>query len=228
MPEGSGKVKQKLHKMFTGIIEQTGIIKDISRGSGTRRLCVHLSKKPESAKIGDSVSINGVCLSIIEIEKNHLSFDIMEETFKNTSFRRAKANDIVNVERSRAWKERIEGHFVLGHVDGARKIRSIKKDAGPPYVDIAVLPGDKIYLVKKGSLAIDGISLTVGALYESAVRVFLIPHTLRNTTLEYKKTGDEINVEFDILGKYVESNLLYGKNTSGAITGDLLRNNGFI
>jgi len=213
--------------MFTGIIEQTGIIKDISGGGGTHRLRVYLSKKQDSAKIGDSVSVNGVCLTIAGIEKHHLLFDIMEETFRNTTFRRMKTNDVVNVERSRAWKERIEGHFVLGHVDGARKVKSIKKDAHP-CIDIAILPGDRLCLVKKGSLAIDGISLTVGALYESAIRVFLIPHTLRSTTLKYKKAGDEINVEFDILGKYARSSLLYGKSALPAVTEDLLKNNGFI
>ncbi len=213
--------------MFTGIIEQTGIVKDLLRKGDTRRLSVYLSKKQDSVKIGDSIAVNGVCLSVVEIKKDHLLFDIIEETFRNTSFRRMKTNDIVNVERSRAWKERIEGHFVLGHVDGARKIRSIKKDARP-CIDIAISPGDNIYLAKKGSLAIDGISLTVGALYESVIRVFLIPHTLRGTTLKYKSAGDEVNIEFDILGKYVRNSLLYGKNESPAITGNFLKNNGFI
>ena len=213
--------------MFTGIIDETGIIKDISRKGDTHRLSVCLPKKPDTVKIGDSISVNGACLSVVGIEKNHLLFDITEETFRNTSLRHMKTDDTVNIERSLGWKARLEGHFVLGHIDGARKIRSIKKGAYP-HADITILPGDKIYVVKKGSIAIDGISLTVGALYESAIRVFLIPLTLRNTTLKYKKAGDEMNVEFDILGKYVRSSLLYGKNGSSAITGGFLKNNGFI
>ncbi|MGB2705304.1 MAG: riboflavin synthase [Candidatus Omnitrophota bacterium] len=213
--------------MFTGIIEETGIIKDISRKGDTHRLSVCLPKKPDTIKIGDSISVNGACLSVVGLEKNHLLFDITEETFRNTSLRHMKADDIVNIERSLGWKARLEGHFVLGHIDGARKIRSIKKGAHP-HMDITILPGDKIYVVKKGSIAIDGISLTVGALYETAVRVFLIPHTQSNTNLKHKKAGDEVNIEFDILGKYVKNRLLYGKNGSSAVTEELLKNSGFI
>jgi len=213
--------------MFTGIIEQTGVIKNISRSGYAHRLRIYLPKKPGAAKIGESVAVNGVCLSIVGIEKDHFLFDIVEETFEATTFRRAKTGDIVNIERSRAWDDRIEGHFVLGHVDGARRIRSIKKDAHP-CVDVSILPADKIYLVKKGSLAVDGISLTVGALYENAARMFLIPHTLRSTTLKYKKASDEVNVEFDILGKYVRNSVPYEKNVPPAITGTFLKNNGFV
>ncbi len=213
--------------MFTGIIEQTAVIKSIAGRGGARRLGVYFAKNPEAVKIGDSISINGVCLTITGVEKKYLSFDITEETFKNTTFRRAKINDVVNVERSRAWNDRVEGHFVLGHVDGSRKIKSMIMGHSP-YMDLAILPADRLYLAKKGSIAVDGISLTVGSIDESAVRVFLIPLTIRATNLKYKKTGDEVNIEFDILAKYTHNRLLYGKNSAGAVTESVLKNNGFI
>lgn len=213
--------------MFTGIIEQTGIVKDISIKGDTRQLSVYLSKKADSLKIGDSISVSGVCLSVVTFEKNNLIFDVTEETFKNTSLRRAKTNDIVNIERSLKREGGLDGHFVLGHVDGTRKIKALKKDSRP-YTDILIFPDDKPYVVKKGSIAIDGISLTVSEVYESAIRVFLIPHTLENTNLKHKKAGDEVNIEFDILGKYAQKRLLCEKNGSSRLTEEFLKNHGFI
>lgn len=189
--------------MFTGIIEKTGIIKGISKKMDTHRLTVYIKKELDSVKKGDSIAVNGACLTVVDIARNRLTFDIMEETFRNTSFRYMKNNDVVNIEKALLWQSRLEGHFVLGHVDRVGKLMAIKKYSRP-YIDVAVAPDDKIYVVKKGSIAIDGISLTIGEIYANMIRAYLIPYTLLNTNLKYKRRGDAANIEFDILGKYVQ------------------------
>ncbi|MFC1576434.1 riboflavin synthase [Candidatus Omnitrophota bacterium] len=213
--------------MFTGIIEETAIIEGISKKANTYRLALRFRKTPEEIKIGDSVSVNGACLTVVEIKNNVLSFDIMGETFRNTSFRYARNGNVVNTERSLKSQSRIEGHFVSGHVDAAKKIRSIKRVPNPS-IEVPVAPGDKRYVAKKGSIAIDGISLTIGDVREGSITAYIIPHTLESTNLKFKKPGDWVNVEFDILAKYVQDRPKGQKSVSPGVTEKLLKNNGFI
>ncbi|UCD55474.1 MAG: riboflavin synthase [Candidatus Omnitrophota bacterium] len=213
--------------MFTGIIEQTGIIKNLSKKKDIYRLDIYIKKNLDSIKAGSSVSINGVCLTVVDLRKNHVIFDIMKETFLNTSFRHLKNNDVVNIESSLKWAPRIDGHFVLGHIDRIQRIKSIEKHTRP-YIDVTLAPDDKIYIVKKGSIAIDGISLTIGEVYKDKVRAYIIPYTLKNTNLKYKKKGDPVNIEFDILGKYIHNSLLYKRDIKLVLTKESLKKNGFI
>ena len=213
--------------MFTGIIEQTGIIKNLSKKKDVYRSAIYIKKDLDSIVTGDSVSINGVCLTAVDVRKNHIIFDIMRETFLDTSFCHLRNNDVVNIERSLEWESRIDGHFVLGHVDRVQRIKAIEKHTHP-YIDVTIAPDDKIYIVKKGSIAIDGISLTIGEVYKDRIRVYVIPYTLKKTNLKYKKKGDPVNIEFDILGKYIHNSVLYKKDRHPALTKESLEKSGFI
>jgi riboflavin synthase len=213
--------------MFTGIIEQTAVIKNLSKKKDTCRLTIRVKKELEPVTIGDSVSVNGACLTVVDIRKNQLTFDIMRETFRNSSFSRIRINEVVNIERSLKASSRIEGHFVLGHIDKVQRIKSIEKRANP-YIDVTIAPGDKIFAVKKGSIAIDGISLTIGEVYKDIIRAYIIPHTLSSTNLRHKQKGDPVNIEFDILNKYMHKNMLCKKDKHPMLTEALLKKNGFI
>jgi len=211
--------------MFTGIIEKTGVIKDLSLKGDTRRLNIFLKDITGAVKRGDSIAVNGVCLTVVNVKGDLFSFDLMEESFKNTSFRYAKKGDAVNIERALAFGSRLEGHFVSGHVDGIRKIKSIKLH-DRPRMDISIGRSDKKYAVEKSSVAIDGISLTIAEAHENTIRLCMIPYTIRNTNLKLKKEGQWVNMEFDILAKYVQG--LNQKTGPGRLTEELLKSKGFI
>lgn len=190
--------------MFTGIVEETGFIKGFNRLRGVYRLRVGTAKDLAALKNGGSLSINGVCLTLVGMEKKELLFDVMPETFEKTSFRYLRYNDAVNIERALKFDGTIDGHFVSGHIDSAQKIKALRKGYNP-YLDVSIAKNDIAYIVKKGSIAIDGISLTIGEIYPGKIRIFLIPYTLLNTNLKYKKAGSWVNVEYDMLGKYVRN-----------------------
>ena len=208
--------------MFTGIITEIGKVKSlVSRGPGGR-LEIECSKTGEDLKIGDSVAVNGVCLSITEKNKT-LVFDVVGNTFTKTNLKRLKKGSKVNLESAMRMGDALSGHIVSGHVDAERRVKKNQKTSKGWIIDIGILPGDAKNIVDKGSVALDGVSLTVGEIHKSYFRVFLIPHTLGNTTLENKKSGDIINIEFDYLGKYAEK-----RSTGSNITMDKLGANGFI
>ena len=213
--------------MFTGIIEQTGSIVSLSKVRDRYSLCIAIPAMTQTFKEGDSISINGVCLTIVAVKNNQLRFDVSAQTYSTTTFCKAKAHDSVNIERSLLVQARLQGHFVLGHVDGIRKIISLKKGNQPKIV-IATTPHDRDRIVEKGSIALDGISLTIGEIGTDAITVYLIPHTLKNSNLKGKKAGDWVNVEFDILGKYVLKRIGNGQERSRVITNDYLKAKGFI
>ena len=187
--------------MFTGIVEGTGTIKRVLPMKDMHRLDVLVSCKLEGLKIGDSVSVSGVCLTVVEIEKTRLSFDVMNETISKTSLRYARPNAVVNIERALKMGSRLDGHFVLGHIDAVSRIERLRKESSP-YLDLMLSPEDTEFVVSKGSIAIDGISLTVGEVSKNTFKVHLIPYTLVNTNLKFKRALDVVNVEFDVLGKY--------------------------
>jgi len=192
--------------MFTGIIVGTGKVTKLEQKTKNRsaiQMTVDLGKYASGLKIGQSVAINGVCLSATKISKNKCIFEMIDETTKKTDLGNVKAGSTVNVERSLKVGDRLEGHFVLGHIDGVATITNIEKK--PKEVKIWFKVPKKLtkYVVKKGSIALDGISLTLVDVKKDIVSVCLIPHTINVTNFKSKKIGDKLNIETDVLGKYV-------------------------
>lgn len=194
--------------MFTGIIEGQGLVKKFDNKTKNRsaaKMKVDLGNLAKGLHIGDSVAINGVCLTATHISKNQAEFEMISETLKKTNLGTIKPGEKVNIERSLKVGERMEGHFVLGHVDGTGKIVKIKKLSKEIKIWIE-LPKDLIrFVVKKGSITIDGISLTLADVIKNKISVCIIPHTMKITNLGSKKIGDKVNIETDILGKYAIS-----------------------
>jgi len=192
--------------MFTGIVVGTGKVEKITKNTKNRtavKMTVNLGKHSKGLKIGESVALNGVCLTVTKISNNKGSFEMIDETTKKTDLGNLKTGNIVNIERSLKAGDRLEGHFVLGHVDGVATLKKIQKK--PKEVQIWFEVPKKLarYIVKKGSIALDGISFTVVEIKKNLVSVCLIPHTIQVTNFKTKKIGDKINIETDILGKYI-------------------------
>ena len=194
--------------MFTGIVEGTGIVKSISKIKSANRIAdkrieIDLGKLRRGLRVGDSVSVNGTCLTATSILKNTAFFEVVKETTQRTSLGLLKAGDLVNLERSLRINDRIEGHIVLGHVDGVGKIEEIEKIPSETKIWISVNKQTSSLLVPKGSIAVDGISFTIVDVNNELFSVALVPHTLAITTFKGKKKGDKVNIEVDILSKYV-------------------------
>ena len=192
--------------MFTGIIEGVGKIEKISKNTKNRsalQMTVNLGKYAKGLKIGQSVSLNGVCLTATKLTKSNCIFEMIEETTNKTDLGNLKPGDIVNIERSLRTGDRLEGHFVLGHVDGVGTIKKIQNKPKEVQVWFEVPKELSKYVVKKGSIAVDGISLTVVDIKNNLASVCLIPHTIEITNFKTKNVGDKINIETDILGKYI-------------------------
>lgn len=192
--------------MFTGIVEGIGKVKKISKITKNRsaiQMIVDLGKHSKGLKTGQSVALNGVCLTVTKLSKDGCAFEMIEETTKKTDLGNLKPGGIVNIERSLKAGDRLEGHFVLGHVDGVGIIKKIEKKPKEVQVWFQIPKNLSKYVVKKGSIAIDGISLTVVEIKNNMASVCLIPHTIEVTNFKTKKIGDKINIETDILGKYI-------------------------
>lgn len=191
--------------MFTGIIEELGSIEKIDNYKGLRLLTVQAEKAVTRTKIGDSIAVNGVCLTVVRIDRNRLSFEVMAETLNNTTLKDLKLKERVNIERALRFDERVGGHFVLGHVDGVGVIRNKRVIAQNTIFEISVVKDLFKYIVFKGSVAVDGISLTVGEVKGNTFSVYLIPHTLKKTTLGFKGHSARVNIEVDMLAKQLDS-----------------------
>ncbi len=192
--------------MFTGIVEGIGKIEKISKDTKNRsaiQMTVNLGKHAKGLKIGQSVALNGVCLTATKLTKSSCIFEMIEETTKKTDLGNLKIGGIVNIERSLKAGERLEGHFVLGHVDGVAVIKKILNKPKEVQVWFEVPKNLSKYVVKKGSIAMDGISLTIVSVKGTLASVSLIPHTIDITNFHTKKVGDKVNIETDILGKYI-------------------------
>ena len=192
--------------MFTGIITGTGKIQKIDNTTKNRsaiKLKVDLSKNSKGLKIGQSVALNGVCLSVTNISKNICSFEMIDETMKKTDLGNLKVGSLINIERSLKIGERLEGHFVLGHIDGVVTITKIEKKQKEVKIWFRIPKKLAKYVVQKGSIALDGISLTLVDVKKDLASVCLIPHTIKITNFRTKKIGDKLNIETDILGKYI-------------------------
>ena len=192
--------------MFTVIITGTGKIQKIDNTTKNRsaiKLKVDLSKNSKGLKIGQSVALNGVCLSVTNISKNICSFEMIDETMKKTDLGNLKVGSLINIERSLKIGERLEGHFVLGHIDGVATITKIEKKQKEVKIWFRIPKKLAKYVVQKGSIALDGISLTLVDVKKDLASVCLIPHTIKITNFRTKKIGDKLNIETDILGKYI-------------------------
>lgn len=210
--------------MFTGIIKEVGAVRGLGRSGGVGRLDIESGAIYKTAGTGDSVAVNGVCLTLTGRNKNILSFDVMDETLRKTALERLANNDPVNLEGAVMADGAFGGHFVTGHVDCVGRIREIKK-GGEFKLTIEVPIGFAHLFVEKGSVSVDGVSLTVSGIRDNAFDVYIIPHTLKSTTLGSKKTGDALNIEFDIIGKYCSR--FFEKSSASRINKSFLRSKGF-
>jgi riboflavin synthase len=192
--------------LFTGIVEGIGKVLKIQKSTTNRsavKMTVDLGKHSKGLKIGQSVAINGVCLTVTGISKSKCNFEMIDETTKRTDLGNLKVGGIVNIERSLKVGDRMEGHFVLGHVDGVGTIKKIEKRPKEIKVWFEIPKHLSRFVVEKGSIAIDGISLTVVDVKKNLASVCLIPHTVQVTNFQTRNVGDKINIETDILGKYL-------------------------
>ena len=207
--------------MFTGIIEETGKIDKIIRGGSTWKIRIACSKvlgSPDDpydvpTKIGDSIAVNGICLTVTDIGKNTFTADVMPETLSRTSLNGAAPGSPVDLERAMPAYGRFGGHIVSGHIDGTGKVVSVTKDGNAVWYEIKTTDDLMAQIVEKGSIAIDGISLTVASVSEGSFKVSIIPHTISETVLPFRKAGSVVNLETDIIGKYTRKFL--GEGSSG-------------
>ena len=218
--------------MFTGIVEETGTIKKIEKGTSSGRLTIEADKVLQGSKIGDSIAVNGVCLTITGMSGHLFTADVMAETIRRSSLGSCKTGSQVNLERAMAANGRFGGHIVSGHIDGTGEIESFVREDNAVWVTVKTPVKLLKYIIEKGSIAIDGVSLTVAYVDNRCFKVSLIPHTAANTILLSKKAGDIVNLENDIVGKYIEKLMHFDEQveedtkTTG-ISMDFLAKNGF-
>ncbi len=208
--------------MFTGLILEMGEISSFKKRSGGAILSLKANEVASTAKKGDSISVNGVCLTVVSKNNNTLSFDLSEETLRCTNLGSLKTGDIVNLEPSLRPDSKIGGHFVTGHVDAAGRIRSKVNIGDMMKVEIEAPSNVINFLVEKGSVAVDGISLTIVDILKDGFTVVIIPHTAKLTTIGFKGPGDTVNIEVDILGKYVARFLNRDKNRDSRFMNTLM------
>jgi riboflavin synthase len=189
--------------MFTGIIQERGTVQKIKRMSGITQLGIRSELISDSASVGDSIAINGVCLTVTSIDNRVMMFDVSGETMRSTNLGNLKQGESVNLEPALRPSDRLGGHFVTGHIDGTGIIRKITPSGGTTKIEITAPDEVMQYIVKKGSVAVDGISLTVVDVYRDSFTVVIIPHTGLVTTIENRKVNETVNLETDIIGKYV-------------------------
>lgn len=217
--------------MFTGIVEEIGTIKKVEKGAKSSKLTIEGKKIFEDLKLGDSVAVNGVCLTVTEYTKNTFTADVMNETISRSNLGDLKTGSRVDLERAMAADGRFGGHIVSGHIDGTGRIVKTEKDDIAVWYTIAADRKIMKYIIEKGSVTIDGISLTVARVTDTDFAVSIIPHTAKETVLGFKKPGDTVNLENDVVGKYIEHFLTFEdkavpeKNTG--ITKDFLLRAGF-
>ncbi len=212
--------------MFTGIIEEIGTVRRIEHGAKGARLTIQAKTVLEDTRIGDSIATNGVCLTVVSMTGDSFSADVMAESLRRSSLGTLQGGSPVNLERAMAANGRFGGHIVSGHIDGTGTIASQKREDNAVWVKIKTPAPLLRYIVEKGSIAIDGVSLTVAAVTDTDFSVSIIPHTGAQTILLGKKPGDPVNLECDVIGKYVEK--LTVPHKTGGISTNFLAENGFL
>lgn len=221
-----------MEALFTGIVEEVGEIRGIKKGEKSSILSIKANKVIEDVKLGHSICTNGVCLTVTNIYGNIFDADVMAETLRRSNLGELKVGSKVNLERALSAKGRFGGHIVSGHIDGVGKIVSLEKEDNAIWVTIEAKENILQYIVEKGSIAIDGISLTVAYVDDKVFKVSIIPHTGKETILLSKTIEDTVNLECDVIGKYVEKLLTFqsGKKVEkkDSINEDFLKENGFL
>lgn len=216
--------------MFTGIVEEIGIVRHVASGQNNGSIDIGASLVLEGTEIGDSIAVNGVCLTVTALKGDGFTADVMPETFRRSNLGTLHSGDSVNLERAMAADGRFGGHIVSGHIDGVGTITQKRQEGLATNVTVSAPPGILRYIVEKGSIAIDGISLTVVAVTNQNFSVSLIPHTGEQTILLQKECGSRVNLENDIIGKYVDRLLTVASPQPGPesrITLEFLQENGF-
>lgn len=213
-------------KMFTGIVEDIGTVKTLQSDRQSMKITVISKRMVEDVKLGDSIAVNGVCLTVIHFTEQELTMDVMPETVSATNLQQLAIGDPVNLERAMSANGRFGGHFVSGHVDGVGKVVRKRPLANAVYIDIELSKELTSFCIPKGSITIDGTSLTLFHVENNSVTVSLIPHTYKETILGKKKIGELVNVETDLVGKYILHQLKSGQEPP-TITRDFLAQNGF-
>ena len=218
--------------MFTGIIEGLGTITELRQSDQGKRLAVEADFVLDHTKIGDSISVSGACLTVVAIEGKCFKVDVSPETLARTTFGRSKIGDRVNLERALRLSDRIDGHLVSGHIDGMGTIKHKKSTGNAIIITIGVPESLSRYMIKKGSVAVDGISLTINNLGLDGFDVSIIPHTAKLTTIGFNKVGDLVNIETDMIGKYVErfvtEKQYNDKETEKSVDMEFLAKTGFL
>lgn len=215
--------------MFTGIVEEIGTVSAVTQGATSLQLAINCTKVLSDVNKGDSISVNGVCLTVADFSSRHFTADVMPETVKATTLHALRSGSSVNLERAMAANGRFGGHFVSGHVDGTGEIISVQQKENAIYMDIKVAPELLKYFILKGSVTVDGTSLTVFGVTDYGFTISLIPVTQDDSVIGRKRTGDKVNVECDMLAKYIERLLTTEKvNTTGGLSMDTLAASGFL
>ncbi|MDH4222481.1 MAG: riboflavin synthase [candidate division Zixibacteria bacterium] len=209
--------------MFTGIIEEIGEIKNIFSTAKGKVIEIKAEKVSKDLKVGDSVNINGACQTVVETKRNHFKIQAVEETLKRTNFALLKAGDRVNLERGMKLSDRLGGHLISGHIDCTSRIKSIDLRGDSSIYEFDLPAEYSNLVVDKGSIAVEGISLTITELKEDSFKVSVIPFTLKMTTLGERRAGDMVNVEFDLLGKYVKKVIEKKEDIKSKITEEWLK-----
>ena len=209
--------------MFTGIVEETGIIKKFEISGHSGEITIKAEKVLEGTQLGDSIAVNGICLTVTSLGSDYFTADVMAETVRRSSLKEASSGDSVNLERAMAADGRFGGHIVSGHIDGTGTITELFREENAVWITISAKPELLKYIVEKGSVCLDGVSLTVASVSDTDFKVSVIPHTGSETTLLRKKIGSTINIENDILAKYIEKIFSFKSENKETLTMDLLR-----
>lgn len=214
--------------MFTGIVEEMGEVESVTKSADTYVLRIRADKVISGTAEGDSIAVNGLCLTVTGIDGGCFTADVMPESLRRSSLSALKKGDSVNLERALTLSSRLGGHIVTGHIDGTGTIIKYKKEANAVWITVSAPENVMRYIAPKGSAAIDGVSLTVADAGEGWFRVSVIPHTGAKTVLLKKREGDSVNLECDIIGKYVEKLCSGKKASAGTLTAEFLAENGFM
>ena len=214
--------------MFTGLIEETGNIKSVYPISGGKSLQISAERILDDLKIDDSVAVNGVCLTVVKLAENSFWADAVGATLEKTTLNNIRQNDIVNLERSVRLMDRLGGHLVQGHVNGIGTITEISKLGDNYFLEVIIPETLQKYVIDEGSVCIDGISLTIARLKNNYVGVSVIPHTWKNTTLNKKYKGDKVNIETDVIAKYIEKIMTAGTDDNKRFSTEWFKSMGYL
>ncbi len=215
--------------MFTGLIEEIGVLHTIVKGAKSAKLTIYSYKVLQGIEVGDSISTNGVCLTVVSFTDKSFTVDVMPETMGRSNLGSLKSGNKVNLERALKLGDRLGGHMVSGHIDGVGHIKAIEEEDNATWITIEAEQNILKYIIEKGSIAVDGTSLTVAFVDREVFKVSIIPLTKEETTLLIKKIGEDVNLECDMVGKYIERFAMFNKdsNMHSTINMDFLRENGF-